>query len=394
MTRKHPPNVAVLVDTATAWGRRLIRGITHYAQQQGPWYLWTRPSAQHQPLRLPPGWQGQGIIARVASKATARHVQAAGVPVVNVSAFEVPGAGLPSVIIDLRAAARLAAEHFRDRGLRHFAYYGPQGHLHIDRHRRAFAEAVQEAGFACLAYQAAGQNGRQSNWRQRQRDLRQWLRTLPKPVGILTWTNDRGQEVIHACRMAGLLVPEEVAVLAADDDPLMCEACQPPLSGIALTSERIGYEAAALLDRLMQGRRPRKLRVLIEPTPVIERQSTDTLAMEDRDLARAVAFIRQHAGQPIQVADVLREVPLSRRQFERRFQAVLGRTPAAEIRRAHVERAKQLLLNTDLSIPQVAYAAGFASREYLTQVFTKETGISPLRYRLHHRGRGDSAGDA
>ena len=148
------------------------------------------------------------------------------------------------------------------------------------------------------------------------------------------------------------------------------------LSGIALTSERIGYEAVALwIGSCKAAGRVRC--VLIEPTSVIERQSTDTLAMEDRDLARAVAFIRQHAGQPIQVADVLREVPLSRRQFERRFQAVLGRTPAAEIRRAHVERAKQLLLNTDLSIPQVAYAAGFASREYLTQVFTKETGISP-----------------
>ena len=193
--------------------------------------------------------------------------------------------------------------------------------------------------------------------------------------------------MIHACRQAGLLVPEEMAVLAADDDPLMCEACQPPLSGIALTSQRIGFEAAAMLDRLMRGGRVPKHPITLEPSPVIERQSTQTLAMADKEIARAVAFIRNHAATPIQVANVLREVPLSRRQFERRFQAILGRTPAAEIRRVHLERAKQLLIDTEMPIPDVASASGFASREYLAQVFKQELGLSPLQYRFHNRGR-------
>jgi LacI family transcriptional regulator len=386
MKDKQTPNVAVLVDTATEWGRRLIRGVTQYAQCHGSWYLWTRPNSQHRAIRLPPGWHGQGIIARVASRATFRHVTATGLPVVNVSAFQVPGVELPGVTIDLPAAARLAAEHFFDRGLAHFAYCGPEDHPQVEPHHQAFVRAIDEAGFLCHTY--SRRRARLGpRWRDQQRNLCDWLRKLPKPIGILTWTNDRGQEVIHACRVTGLLVPEEVAVLAADDDPLMCEACQPPLSGIALTSEQIGFEAAALLDRLMQGQAVPERPILIEPSPVIERQSTDTLAMEDRDLALAVAFIRSHASEPIQVSDVLREVPLSRRQFERRFVAALGRTPAEEIRRAHLNRARHLLLHTEMPIPDVASAAGFASREYMAQVFRKELGVSPLRYRLRNRGR-------
>ena len=380
------PNVAALVDTATEWGRRLIRGIISYTHQHGPWFLWTHPSVQRPPLHLPPGWQGQGIIARVANRNMARHVLSAGVPVVNVCTAEIPGIDLPQVVINLEAAARMAVHYLLDRGLRHFAYCGYHLQSYTQRHHGAFCKAVAEAGLASATYRPRRTSRDvEKGWRQAQEDLQRWLLALPKPVGIVTWTGDRGQEVIHVCRRAGLIVPDEVAVLAADDDPLLCEACHPPISGIALTSEQIGYEAAAMLDRLMHGRRTKRL-VVIEPTRVVERQSTETLAMEDREVAQAVQFIRNHAALPIQVADVLRAVPLSRRQLERRFQKALGRTPASEIRRVHLERAKQLLLETEMAIPQVAAASGFGAREYLARVFKSETGLSPLKYRIRARG--------
>jgi LacI family transcriptional regulator len=380
------PSVAALVDTATEWGRRLIRGMITYTRQHGPWFLWVHPGAQRPPLHLPPGWQGQGIIARIASQSMARHVLSAGVPVVNVCTAEIPGIDIPRVVTDLDASARMSFAYLRDRGLRHFAYCGLGRKSYVQRHHRAFVQAVTDAGFSCDTHRPRlGTRGR-ARWRQRQLDLEAWLCSLPKPVGIVAWAADRGQEVIHACRKSGLLVPDEVAVLAADDDPLLCEACHPPISGIALTSEQIGYEAAATLDRLMQGRRAPRLTV-VAPTRVIERQSTETLAMDDRELAQAVAFIRSHASTPIQVADVLREVPLSRRQFERRFQKAMGRTPADEIRRVHMERAKELLLETEMPVAEVAVAAGFGSREYLARIFKAETGLSPLKYRTRSRGQ-------
>jgi LacI family transcriptional regulator len=381
--------VAVLVDTATGWGRRLVRGIMNYGRERGPWYLWIKSGGQQAPLWLPPGWRGDGIIARVGTQAAARHVAAARVPVVNISAIEIPGVDFPRVATDLPAAGRMAAEHLLDRGFQHFAYYGLEHRSFVDRHYRGFAEAVSGVCAECPFYGTTAESGvgARTAWQTRQKQLVRWLKGLARPVGIVAWTTEQGRELIHACRRAGLLVPEQVAVLAADNDELLCEACIPSLSGIALTSERIGYEAAALLDRLMHGARPRKRTILIAPTGVLARQSTDTLAVDDADLARAVAFIRSHATDPIQVSDVLREVPVSRRWLERRFREVLGRGPAAEIRRVRLQRAKLLLAETDMAVPQVAAAAGFGSREYLAAAFKSQTGQSPRQYRRSTQAR-------
>ncbi len=379
---KDTPHVAVLVDTATGWGRRLVRGVVNYSHH-GPWYLWIKSGGQDEPLWLPPGWHGDGIIARIGTRAAARRVRAAGVPAVNISAIELPGVDFPRVATDLPAAGRLAAEHLLDRGFVHFAYYGLTHRSYVDRHYAGFAEAVSTVSDDCPFYGTTFDSGAgaRTAWNTRQRGLSRWLKTLPKPVAIVTWTTELGRELIHACRREELLVPEQVAVLAADNDELLCEACSPSLSGIALTSERIGFEAAKLLDRLMHGERPPRAPYLLEPTGVLTRQSTDTLAVDDPDLARAVAFIRGHATDRIQVPDVLREVPVSRRWLERRFREVLGRGPAAEIRRVRLDRAKHLLAKTDLPVPEVARLAGFGSREYLAAVFKSELNLSPRQYR-------------
>ncbi len=182
-------------------------------------------------------------------------------------------------------------------------------------------------------------------------------------------------------------MPEQVAILGGDDDELLCEACSPSLSGLAVASERIGHAAAELLDRLMRGLRPPKTPNLFPPAGVITRQSTDTLAIDDADLARAIRYLREHAPEPITVDSVLREVPISRRKLERNFRQVLDRSPAEELRRLRLERAKELLARTDMPIPRVAAASGFGSPEYLAGVLKKDTGLTPLKYRSLARGR-------
>ena len=385
---KKTPNVAVLVDTATGWGRRLVRGVVNYSRRH-PWYLWIKSGGQNAPLWLPPGWRGDGIIARIGTQAAARRVRATGVPVVNISAIELPGVDFPRVATDLPAAGRLAAEHLLERGFVHFAYYGLAHRPYVDRHYRGFAEAVSAVSDDCPFYGTTFDSGAgaRTAWITRQRALSRWVKTLNKPVAIVAWTTELGRELIHACGREGLLVPEQVAVLASDNDELLCEACSPSLSGIALTSERIGFEAARLLDRMMHGGRPPKRPCLLEPTGVLTRQSTDTLAVDDPDLARALAFIRSHATTPIQVEDILREVPVSRRWLERRFREVLDRGPAAEIRRVRLARAKHLLAETDLPVPEVARLAGFGSREYLAAVFKAELRCSPRQYRKRTQAR-------
>ena len=387
MAGNETPHIAVLVDTATGWGRRVVRGIASYVRQHGPWDIWIEARDQRAAIRLPGRWRGEGIIARIPDHATAQHVAAADVPVVNVSAVQLKGVELPGVRTDLQASARMAAEYLLDRGFRHFAYCGIEWWSYTEYHRRGFAKVLDEAGLSCEVYRSGYRKGPRTAAQIQQRGLIRWLEPLPKPVAVLTWTTKCGHQVIQACRRAGLLVPEQVAVLAADEDELLCEMCNPPLSGIALTSERIGYEAAALLDQLMQGKKAPEKPLLIEPAGVVTRQSTDTLAIDDVDVANAVAFIWRHASDPIQVKDVLREVPVSRTRLEQRFRKILGRSPSAEIRRVQIERAKQLLAETDMPVPEVAANSGFGSREYLSHVFKSETGFSPQKYRSRVRIR-------
>lgn len=387
MPRNQPPRVSILVDTSTGWGRRLIRGIAGYARKHGPWHLWVEGRGQDEPLRLPPGWVGEGIIARISDRAIARHLAAAGVPVVNISSIALKGIDFPRVATDLHAAGHMAAEYFLNRGLRNFAYVGLPRLSWVRQQYQGFSDRLKHAGHACSAHAPGPGITGSSGWLPQQRDLIRWLRELPKPVGILAWATRRGRELLDACRWAELLVPEQVAILGGDDDELLCEACSPSLSGLAVASEQIGHAAAELLDRLMRGVRPPQKPSLFPPAGVITRQSTETLAIEDADLARAIRYLREHAPEPITVDNVLREVPISRRKLERNFRRVLGRSPAEELRRLRLERAKELLARTDMPIPRVAAASGFGSPEYLAGVLKKDTGLTPLKYRSLARGR-------
>jgi LacI family transcriptional regulator len=218
------------------------------------------------------------------------------------------------------------------------------------------------------------------------RELARWLKELPKPVGIMACYDIRGQQVLDACRGAGLAVPDEVAVIGVDNDTLLCELASPPLSSVIPNAHRAGYEAAALLDKLMEGKRVPATARLIAPLGIAERQSTDVLAVDDRNVARAVQFIREHACEGINVSDVLRVVPLSRRVLEQRFQRLLGCTPREEILHVRLARVKQLLGETELPLYLVAERTGFEHVEYLSVVFKRETGRTPSAWRQEARG--------
>ncbi len=385
MAQSKVPRVAVLVDTSTDWGRRLIRGVVGYVRKHGPWDLWVDARGQNEPMRLPPGWRGDGIIARVSDHHTARHVGDARLPAINVSGIELRGVRFCRVTTDLRKVGRLAAEHLRDRGLMHFAYATVLRLGYVQHQYQGFVDALAEADCRCSNYHPSFQSNSRQGWEAQEQELGQWLTPLPKPVGILAWGTTLGRQLIESCHRFGLRVPEDVAVIGGDYDELLCETCTPALSGVAVPSEQLGHEAALQLDRLMHG--ALAVSIQIPPQGVVARQSTDLLAVEDEDLALAIRFIRDHAAQPIEVEDVVREVAISRRRLERGFHKVLGRSPLAEIRRQHLAAAKRLLAETDLPIPDVAAAAGFGAPTHFALIFKRETGLSPLKYRTATRAR-------
>lgn len=369
--------MTVLVPASTGWGRGIIKGVAAFANRNGPWHLHVDPDGGRRPL--PHGWSGDGIIARLSTPKVAAAILETGVPVVNVSGIMLngPAAHVARVCNDLRASGELAASHLLDRGFQNFAYVGLPKLAYVHEHQQSFADGLARAGFTCHVHAlgaALETVGRPSR-------LLQWLASLPKPVGVLTWANAQGRAVVDACRRARLLVPEDVAVLSGDDDELLCETCLPRLSAIAVSAEQIGEKAAELLQRMIDRRPLPPLPIAVPPIGIITRQSTDTLAIDHPDLVQAVGFIRDHATKPIHVEDVLRAVPISRRTLERAFQESLGRSPADEIRRVRLERAKQLLATTDMPVPKVAVASGFGNGGYLATVFKQATGMTPLKYR-------------
>jgi len=381
------PRVAVLVDTSTTWGRQVITGIQNYALKHGPWQTFIEPRGIDDRLSLPRGWSGQGVIARVGRSEIARAIKALNVPVVNVSGIQLKGTDFPRVVNDLTLVGKLAARYFLERGHLNFAYYSLIGLPYVYTQQTAFINALKEEARPCSVFSVRPQHGSEPNWNLNITKLTAWLKDLPKPVAVLTWNANCGRQILYACHSVGLMVPEDVAILSASDDRLLCEFSHIPISGIQIAAVQIGHSAAALLDNLMHGHQALAQETLIPPIGVITRQSTDTLAIHDAALLKALGFIRTRASQPIKVDDVAVYAGVSRRLLEMKFQKVLGRSPASEIRRAHFERARELLIGTDLPIPEVAASSGFCSPEYMSGVFKARFKQTPLRYRKNMRGR-------
>lgn len=379
--------VAVLVDTSTTWGRAVLRGINSYRLKHGPWEIFVEARGLEEHLRVPTGWRGDGIVARVSTPEMARELKALKIPVVNVSSIELPEATFPRVTTDLKASARLAAEHFLERGFKHFAYFGLVGLEYVKTHRTVFSETVIARGgdFTSLAVKPTA--GAEPDWCLDLASLGDWIRGLPRPTAILCWNASSAREIIFACHEAGLLVPEEVAVLSQANDEALCETSLVPISGVAVSGDGIGHEAARVLDGLMRGRKSFPAATLIAPLGVVTRQSTDTLAVGDPVVVKALSYVREHATQPMRVDEIARYAGVSRRVLERRFVDMLQRTPADEIRRVHLDHARRLLVETDIPMDQVAEMSGFGSQAYFSDLFSRQMGLPPVQYRKKNRVR-------
>jgi len=375
------PHVALLIETSRSYGRGVLRGVRRYLSEHGPWsvYLETRALDSQGPPWLK-GWRGDGILTRTGGRAQARLVRAAGVPAVELRSTR-HGLRLPWVGVDNHALGRLVAEHLLERGFRRFGVLALDTELYFRERCANFVATLRERGFGCEVFDAPPYAEQPLQWEKQQEELTAWLRRLPKPVGVMACTDQLGFWLLDACRRAEAAVPEEVAVVGVENDESLCAMATPPLSSVALNTERIGYVAAELLDRLMRRRRTDAPDIFIPPLGVVTRQSSDVVAIEDEGLAAALRFIREHACTGIRVEDVLAAVPLSRSTLERACRTLLGRSPNAEIRRVQLHRARQLLAETDLGLAAIAARTGFGRAAYFCARFKATFGETPGQYR-------------
>lgn len=385
MSFRARPKVALLVESSRSYGRELLKGIALFARTRTNWSL------LHQEMSIddtPPDWleasNVSGVIARVDNNSVKR-LRRLRVPVVDVRCRH-RYQNMPRVDTDDQAVARMAFDHLRDRGFEQFAFCGYESTHYSETRLEHFRKLTQNGGFPLSVYESPGAatsdttTTEQSGINDSPR-MAKWLQTLEPPTGLFVCNDICGQQVLNVCRLAGIDVPDSLGIVGVDDDDAICPLCDPPLSSVRPDAHGVGYRAAEILHSMVDGHPTDSHLELVQPTGVTGRLSTQVLATRDREIARVCRFIREHACEGIKVADVANHVSLSRRQLERRFRIELKRTIHEEITATQIARVKQLLIETDLTLEQLAPLAGYKYKEMLSAVFKRETGETPGAYR-------------
>ena len=379
-----PPRVALIIETSVIYGRRILDGIARYLRYHSRWSVYLE---QHELGTQPPAWllsgKWDGVLSRPTNPALARQFKRMGVPIVDLNdLFE--DLGFSWVGSDHRAIGALAASHLVERGYRHFAFAGFSGERWAEERREGFCSAVKAKGFQAAIHESPWRGPAARPWNEDLAHLQSWLKQQPQPLGLMACNDVRGLHVIDVAARTGILVPEEVAVVGVDNEEILCELCNPPLSSVEPDSEQIGYRAAELLDTLMSGRSVRPQRISIPPLRIVSRRSSDSLAIKDRTVALASRYIRDRALSGCTVNDLVRDLRVPRTSLERRFRRELHRSPQAEIRAVQLQRVKELLTGTDFTLEHIASLCGYEHPEYMSVMFKKKCGLTPGQFRKQH----------
>jgi LacI family transcriptional regulator len=378
--------VALLVESSRAYGRGLLAGIAAYARAHRSWSIYhhERMLGDAVPKWLE-SWRGDGIIARVENRQIVSFLQSQDIPAVDLRGLH----ALPRVpVLETNdvAVIQLAYEHLAERGFQRFAFCGFHGANYSRRRREILAALLASNGQPLATLD--GPNPHTSDTTRieasgllHENELADWLRSLEKPVGVIACNDTRAVQLLNAARECEIEVPDEVAVVGIDNDMILCDLADPPLSSVEHNTRRIGYEAATLLDKMMRGLAPPQGPILINPLHVVTRQSSDVTAIRDAEVAAAVRYIREHAHEGIGVDDVVATLPISRSALERRFMRGVGRTIKSQINRERIRRIKDLLTNTDYKLSTIADQVGISHAEYLSVMFKEAVGMTPGAYR-------------
>ena len=360
---------------------RLHRGIEKFAQEHG-WHLSANFAREKV---IPWGWEGDGILAWLGEgDDLAEFVKHAKKPTVDFS-FRRPHLKFPRVLEDHAHGAELVAEHFLSRGFSHFAYYSDADNWSYAERGQGFVEALKRTGHECVWlpwYRAPEYRAGREQWKCKRNWLTTQLKQLPKPLGVFAANDEQALDVLDSCESAGLAVPEEVAIVGAENYLLAPDAMHTPISSVDTNLETLGYRGAALLDELMSGKPAPKTPLRVPAASIITRKSSDLLAVNHKGVANSLRFIWEHASEPISVKDLVGVAAMSRRGLHKAFLDAVGRTPGQELQRIRIERAKRLLTESDHKVEVIATMCGYQSANSFCVAFKQATGMSPKQFRL------------
>ncbi len=384
---KKSRRLAILATWQTSFGHGVVNGALAYCRAHGHWEQFVEHDYSRLGLfklgQIIAKWNADALLAEIWNLDQLHAMEQYQIPIVDVSGtWDSPR--IYRVQTDDRAVGRMVAKHLRECGLKHFAYYGLPSILYSQLRQAGFVAELKTTGFDC-AVRNHTHRGKIGPLVANRKALGKWLAHLERPLGLMCCNDFHAREAIFACQEAGLRIPEDVALVGVGSDDLTCELVGTPISSVDLAPAKLGYEATAVLDRILSGKKPPRRPLLIPPGELRVRQSSDILTVSNPLVAAAIRFIQQHAHQPLLVDDVLREVPISRRALEMNFKALLGRSPQQQVFHAHLDLAKKLLTTTDLPVSTVAERSGFSSASVMSLIFLRATKLRPGQYRRQFR---------
>lgn len=388
MARSDTYKIILLIDFAEEYSKALLKGIAKYSREHGPWIFCRMPLFHRETvgiegiLKWALEWGTDGIIGQFYNDPNIGKIINAGIPVIAQD-FKKRFDEIPNITGAHREAGEMGADYFLKKGFKHFAFYGFKDIVWSQERAEGFEDRVTQAGYKVHYFEH--KMARQSElWYYRPASIGKWLKSLPKPIALMACDDNQGQHITEACRLYGIRIPEEMAVLGVDNDEMICEFSDPPLSSISQDAEKGGYDAARLLDHLIKNGMHDFHDIIVKPTQVITRHSTDIYATNDDHIATSLKYIHQNIDKNLHVDEVVKQVPLSRRALEKRFLEVMGYPIYKYIYNLRIEKFTQKLLDTDMSVFEIALDMGLSDSKNIARQFRQVKGCSPSEYRNQH----------
>lgn len=372
---KSVPHVLMIIESSRESGRRLIAGVADYARHFGPWHFHWKPVGLARIAAPLEGMKFDGMLVR--DVAEVKPFMEAGIPTVAFNYSRQPMTGIGWANTDDRGISEVVANHFLQRGFSHFAFCGYGEWPWSEGRGEGFIEVLKEAGFSVDAYWIPPTSDGAVDGQA----ITRWLAALPRPVALMAVNDELGRKMVHLCREAGLRVPNDCAVVGVDNDPVVCGMSNPPLSSVSLDQYQSGYNAAAMLDKMMRGKPPERLMITARAGELVVRQSSDVVAINDVVVAKALRFIQENAQRPLKVDEVARASGLFRRGLERRFREHLSRSIQQYCREVRAEHVAKILRESRLSLEEIAEQCGFSQAAHLTRFFSSVRGETPSAFR-------------
>ena len=374
--------VVLLLETSRAFGRQLIIGIARYSRLNGPWSFYKEPIDLKSSIPHLTNWKPDGIIMR--DSLVTKELLKLKIPTILAIHDSRYPKDLPVIKTDSYSIAEMASKHLLEKGLKNFAFCGFDEYDWSKERGSWFTKFNSEAGYQTRTY-LPPRRIKKDDWENEQQHVSEWIKTLPKPVGIFACNDDRGQHILEVCKVINLKVPEDVAVIGVDNDPMICDIGDPPLTSIALNVEAAGFEAAKLLDHLINKKKTAGRQIMVTPSHIVQRQSSEILAVDDAEVAAAISYIRKNVKNKIRVNDVVRITSVGRRTLENKFRKIIHRSIHKEIQQVRVESISKLLIETNMPISQITSLFEFTDIEHISRYFKKGKRVGMQEFRRLHR---------